>query len=216
YSGASSAIRESTISDNGAQQAGGIGNYGQLYVVNSTISRNYANGDAGGVYNGLAAYFYNASIINNDADHDRDELGGIGGGLYVEPGSPTFVVNTLVLDNTIEDAPIYDDCHGTLIGYGANLFTDISGCTVDGARTIVPLGTMGALQDNGGPTLTHAPHADSLAIDNTNDALGCVDETGAPLSIDQRGAARIAGLRCDIGALEVGAAVERIFRSGFE
>ena len=43
-----------------------------------------------------------------------------------------------------------------------------------------------------------------------------VDETGTTLSIDQRGAPRVFGPRCDIGAVEFGAVVDRIFKNGFQ
>jgi hypothetical protein len=58
------------------------------------------------------------------------------------------------------------------------------------------------LQDNGGPTWTQALLAGSEAIDTTLDVLGCVDETGALLTTDQRGAPRPMDARCDVGAVE--------------
>ena len=62
---------------------------------------------------------------------------------------------------------------------------------------------LGPLQDNGGPTGTHAPAASSPAID-----AGC---NAACPAFDQRGAARpadgngIGGATCDIGAYEYAA-----------
>ncbi len=55
---------------------------------------------------------------------------------------------------------------------------------------------LGPLQDNGGPTLTHALEDGSLAVDA---ALG-----DCPAS-DQRGEPRPMGLGCDVGAFELGA-----------
>jgi hypothetical protein len=119
--------------------------------------------------------------------------------------------------NTILDAPIYNDCSGTLEAYGRNFFYDLAGCNIPnpGSGLISPT-TIGALQDNGGPTWTHALLPGSQAIDGTAASLGCVDETGTPMTIDQRGAARIAGVRCDVGSFEFGAIADRIFRNGFE
>ena len=57
---------------------------------------------------------------------------------------------------------------------------------------------LGALADNGGTTPTLLPQATSPAID----AADCVG-----ISPDQRGVARPQGARCDIGAVEVLAAV---------
>lgn len=55
---------------------------------------------------------------------------------------------------------------------------------------------LGPLQDNGGPTFTHALLPGSPAIDAGLDS-------GAPLTTDQRGQPRIAGAHVDIGAFEV-------------
>ena len=49
---------------------------------------------------------------------------------------------------------------------------------------------------------TYALLPDSEAIDTTSDGLGYVDETGALLTTDQRGAPRPVGARCDVGAFE--------------
>jgi hypothetical protein len=69
---------------------------------------------------------------------------------------------------------------------------------------------LGPLQDNGGPTPTHALLAGSPAIDNGNDT--------AALDFDQRGIGfpRIAGGGADIGALEVQGGSDRIFANGFD
>jgi CSLREA domain-containing protein len=67
---------------------------------------------------------------------------------------------------------------------------------------------LGPLQDNGGPTLTHAPLPWSGLIDGV-DLAACLDESGAPLIADQRGFVRpVDGDRdaladCDVGAVEV-------------
>jgi len=56
---------------------------------------------------------------------------------------------------------------------------------------------VGPLQDNGGPTLTHALLAGSVALDS-----GDPDTADAPAT-DQRGEARIQGGRIDIGSVEM-------------
>ena len=53
---------------------------------------------------------------------------------------------------------------------------------------------LGALMDNGGPTLTMAPASLSCAIDAGPSTTSVVD--------DQRGALRVVGLHADIGAVE--------------
>lgn len=111
--------------------------------------------------------------------------------------------NTLVANNTILDAPIFDDCNGFLSAFGWNLFGKVEGCVIGGGNGMASVGfislnSIGPLQDNGGPTWTHALLAGSEAIDSTFDDVGCYDENLAPLAIDQRGAPRPAGLRCDV------------------
>lgn len=224
-------FRAITMSSNGANYGGGIEVYftlvhpeqiPQITLVNSTLSGNYAYTDGGGISNLSRAFVYSSSIINNDADHDRDQIGGIGGGVSTASGLRFFAVNSLIAGNTVLDAPIYNDCNGTLEVYGRNLFYDISGCAFSGngttARGFVALESIGPLQDNGGPTLTHALLAGSAAI-NATTGQGCIDDTGADLALDQRDGPRGTGLNCDVGAYEFGAAppvFDRIFVNGFE
>jgi hypothetical protein len=220
YLTGASTLRGSTVYNNGADDGGGIYSTSQtLYVVNSTLSTNYANTNGGGIFSSGTSNFYNASVINNDADHDRDENGGIGGGVYVPSG--TFgVSNTLIAQNTILDAPIDDDCNGFIAAFGWNLFGETDGCAFGGNGAasvgVVSTATIGPLQNNGGPVWTHALLTGSQAIDSTFDSVGCYDQYIAPLSIDQRGARRPAGLRCDVGAFEYGAIFEILFQDGFD
>jgi hypothetical protein len=61
---------------------------------------------------------------------------------------------------------------------------------------------LGPLQDNGGPTWTHALLPGSVAIDVIEEA-DCVDPDGLPLTTDQRDFARPMGGGCDAGAFEL-------------
>jgi len=63
---------------------------------------------------------------------------------------------------------------------------------------------LGPLQDNGGPTETHALGTGSVAIDQVP-ADDCVDADGEPLTTDQRGGPRpeTGGTMCDVGAFEL-------------
>lgn len=220
YLTGASTLRGSSVYNNGADDGGGIYSTGQpLYAVNSTLSSNYANTNGGGIFSSGMTDFFNSSVINNDSDHDRDENGGIGGGVYVASGS--FIINnTLIVQNTTLDAPIDDNCHGFLVAFGWNLFGETAGCAFGGNGTasvgLVSPATIGPLQDNGGPVWTHALLSGSQAIDSTFDSVGCYDQNIAPLSIDQRGARRPAGLRCDVGAFEYGAIFEILFQDGFD
>lgn len=220
YTRSATAIRNSDLDGNMASDSGGgLYEENQLTITNSTISNNAANTNGGGIYSSIATFVYSSSIVDNDADHDRDELGGIGGGVVAGPGSRVVTVNTLIARNTILDAPIPDNCSGVLEVYGINLLDDVGGCTFTGngsaATGVISPGTIGVLQDNGGPTPTHALLEGSEAIDATTDQ-GCIDENLAPLSTDQRGGPRISGARCDVGAYESGSVTDRIFEDGFE
>jgi hypothetical protein len=211
-------IHDSTLYGNGADNGGGIRNSDQLRIVNSTISYNFAYTDGGGINNQNNTELFSTTVVGNDADHDHDENGGIGGGVFNAAGSRFVVVNTLIADNTQYDSPIYNDCGGTLEAYGWNLFYDLAGCNIPNFVSVglVSPSTISPLQDNGGPTLTHALLPGSEAIDTSHDDLGCVDENWDPLTTEQRGGARVAGVRCDVGAFEHGATIDQIFGNGFD
>ena len=224
FSAGTTKIEYSTISGNAANSGGGIYNDGDLTVVNSTVSGNTANANGGGIYSRIHAYLYNTSVIDNIADLDHDAAGGSGGGVYSEASGGSFLLtNSLIVRNTINGGYDDDDCNGGFALYGFNLFGNVVGCTFSGNgdaawRFISSPNSIGPLQDNGGVsghTQTHALLAGSNAIDTTYDQ-GCIDETGSLLFYDQRGAPRVAGQRCDVGAFEFGAVVDTIFYNGFE
>jgi hypothetical protein len=62
--------------------------------------------------------------------------------------------------------------------------------------------TLGALGDNGGPTLTMLPAATSPLLDQVPS-----DACLARVTVDQRGVTRPQGSACDIGAVEVAVAL---------
>ena len=213
-------VRDSTISGNSVSgDGGGVFSLTDLRVVSSTVSGNTADFNGGGVRAAGFAALINATVVDNDADHDRDQSGGIGGGIYSVTGTQFALVNTLIARNTILDAPIDDDCNSRVETFGRNLFGNPAGCVVvgpDPTGIILPV-EFGPLQDNGGPTATHALLAGSVAIDGTFAATPCRDFDGL-LPTDQRGFPRTAGARCDVGAYEFGSVnpTPLIFANGFE
>ena len=102
------------------------------------------------------------------------------------------------------------ECDGTIISSGNNLMEnyDTSHCTVIG-NPLLADPKLSPLQNNGGPTQTHALLTGSPAIDGEN-STGCRDQLSALLLTDQRGAERHldgdgnGSARCDIGAVEFG------------
>ncbi len=185
-------IENSTISYNSAafasQGGGGIWlEIGGVEVINSTISLNNADfsGRGGGgflVDTNAEVDLYFSTVANNTA------VSAQGGGLYNE-GDITF-------GTTIFAGNSPTNCYNasTMESDGWSLSSDTS-CDLtspDDLPGVNPL--LGDLQDNGGPTETHALPANSPAVD----AAQCDDF----LPTDQRGVARPYGLACDIGAFE--------------
>ena len=173
---------------------GGILNSGTLTLINSTVSGNSARENGGGIYNTSqsTANLFNATITDNRADFDLNGSG-TGGGVYNE-----FIFNfgnTIIAGNreTRFDLALgwvvtFRDCPGTLTSIGNNLMRNVVNRTVNGSAPTVTIPVLGLLQNNGGPTQTHAPLAGSPAID-AGDILGCGDNLGELLTTDQRGAA---------------------------
>ena len=198
-----------------------------LVLVNSTVSDNGADGDGGGLYGGGILNNGDMAIINstvsgNDA-YDAVGTGGLGGGI-ANAGSMS-VTNSTVWGNTadsgdaiaaglssnteIANTLIDGDCGvnrgrrpSTSNGYNIESPGDTCGFDPDGTDMVNVSADdlkLGPLQDNGGPTETHALGEDSVAIDHIP-AVDCeVDE-------DQRGIERPQGDACDVGAFELGVA----------
>jgi CSLREA domain-containing protein len=187
--------------------------FGQVTLVNSTLSGNVALKDGGGIYDrGNSIYMTIVSLYNTTIANNRTELGE-GGGIHIW-GSMFNFGNSIVAGNN-DDGNEAPDCFtaasGVVNSLGYNLIQAPSGCNISGDLTGNLSGVspgLGPLQDNGGPTPTHALLTDSLALDAGNPA-GCTDQLGNVLVVDQRGMARpvdgdsVLGARCDIGAFEL-------------
>jgi uncharacterized repeat protein (TIGR01451 family) len=173
-------VNRCTLSGNSADgNGGGLYNGASVTLTNSTLSGNTATTFGGGLYNGVTATLLHATLALNS---------GTGGGGIANAGTATLQ-STLLSANTI------DNCSGTIGSNGTNLDSGTS-CAFAAAGDLSatdPL--LGALADNGGPTLTHALLSGSPAIDAAANA-GCT-----ALGQDQRGVPRPAD-GCDIGAFE--------------
>ena len=206
----------STVSGNAASgDGGGIRNYGTLILTISTVSSNASTGNSGGGINsssgtltvtnstisGNTARRYgggiltwgggNLTLTNSTISNNTADIGG--GGILNDVGTAgtADLTNTIIAGNA---APTGPDCWGPPTSLGNNLDSDgTCNLTATGdLRNIDPM--LGPLQNNGGPTLTHALLAGSPAIDTG-------DDTAAPHT-DQRGVLRPQGLASDIGAYE--------------
>jgi CSLREA domain-containing protein len=200
-------VDRSTLAFNRANgNGGGLTNGAILFAENSTFTQNDADGSGGAIYNYFTANVYNLTIAFNGADADFDQdggSGGLGGGVFNISTGTFNLRNTLMAGNILSNSPIYEDCSGTVRLFGRNMTWTTDGCTFDTTNGIRfqlnSLNTIGPLQNNGGPTWTNALLVGSNAI---NAGLGCVDQNSQPLATDQRGAARVIGSSCDLGAYE--------------
>lgn len=179
-------ILDSTISDNtqtGGNEGGGINqNAGNIAIYNSTISGNTGNAGAGITHNTGGMTIINSTIAANNGIGLRDFNGGVS------------LANTIVADNTgqqIQSNPGITDL-------GNNISEDGSGITAGSSQSGDP--NLGPLQNNGGPTDTHALGAGSLAINQGNNT----EANNAGLVNDQRGPGfnRFINTTVDIGAYE--------------
>lgn len=201
-----------------ANGGGGVVMSTPAAIVDSTIANNRSASDGGGIsYGSIGSALFakgeirSSTIAGNVADSDGDAVG-VGGGLRVARNAGINVFDDIFSGNTTGTAATTDDCNGTtpaaaspsLTGYNVvGAFTGAS-CAFNATNNdqigVDPL--LGALADNGGTTMTMAPGAGSPALD-AGDPAGCKDNLGRALANDQRGMARVAGLRCDVGAFEL-------------
>lgn len=212
--GNTTTIANSTISNNaatggGAAAAGGIWNEcGTLVVSNASITGNTSTDDGGGINNEDVLDITDSTISNNTAavygggifsDSNASSLSlnnvtmsadtaADGGGIFVESG-PVTAKNTIIANN-----PSGGNCSGTVVSAGNNLDSDNSCGLVSAGDLPNTNPLLGPLQNNGGPTLTHALLAGSPAID--------AGDNGFCSATDQRGILRPQGPVCDIGAFE--------------
>jgi hypothetical protein len=197
-----------TISGNQAgYQGGGIANlcdfeasgFGKMWLTNCTISGNsvtHVNGVGGGLYNDHLAdvTLLNVTIANNIATGGNS----CGGGFSNSSLSSMYFKNCIVANNTAVGHPQYSNGYSGLgsgvHSQGYNLDSQNS-CYFDQPTDQINTDPqLGVLQNNGGPTSTHA-------ITIASPAYNRGDRSAAPAT-DQRGAARPAGATCSIGAFE--------------
>jgi len=102
----------------------------------------------------------------------------------------------VMLANSVVDGA----CDGNITSNGHNIESPGNTCgfdqTGDQSSVTVEQLNLGELADNGGPTMTHALGAGSVAIDHIP-AVDC------QVTEDQRGEPRPGGSMCDVGSFEV-------------
>ena len=212
-------IDSSTLSGNYAgDYGGGIANAGTLTINNSTLSGNRGEFTAGAILNGFNG---DPSLTINNSTLSGNTTQLHGGGIWTSGqsaitnstlsgntgpngGAINNRLGTLEIKNTIlkrgeSGSNIVNDS-GTVTSHGYNLSND------DGSGLLTAPGDqintdplLGQLQNNGGPTFTHALLLGSPAIDT-----GDPNFTPPPF-FDQRGPGfnRVVNGRIDKGSFEV-------------
>jgi|GEM_PF-2856792 len=174
-----------TISNSSGEFAP-LSNEGEAFIENTTLSGNFGS-DANAILNSGSMEIKNSTVATNGSAEFGD-------------ATDTGILNngTLMLwDTIVADQVSGSNCGGSepIISNGYNLDSDGS-CDLNAVGDM-PNGNanLGPLQDNGGPTFTHALLTGSDAIDAGN----CSDST---IRMDQRDVDRPQGAACDIGAFE--------------
>ena len=191
-------ISNCTVSGNSAGSGGGVYteyDEAEVDISNSTLSGN-SGASGGGVYSQeqVTVTVTNSTLSGNSANS--------GGGIYYDfdgsSGGTVILANT-VLKTGASGENIYN-FGGQVVSQGYNLSNDNgSGFLTGPGDQINTDPVLGPLQDNGGPTFTHALLPGSPAID-----AGDPNFTPPPL-YDQRGPGfdRVVNGRIDIGSFEV-------------
>lgn len=184
-------LRKSTVSGNVSSSIGGgfdSSAADSTLIVDSTISDNAANDFSAGslssdtrIFNSTIAFNLNTGQFCIGAINDRARL---------------RIVSSIVSRNTCaqggeKDIGVYDGAQVM----GSNNIIGVSDVPVP-ADTIMARPRLGPLTNNGGPTPTRMPAADSPALDRGINPLNC--------QYDQRGPGfpRVKGGFPDIGAVE--------------
>jgi hypothetical protein len=208
-------ITNSSIVGNGSTPNGGAiySDTGQAGPTTVSLSNSTVSGNAGaGMYISIEA----AALVSNSTISGNPE-----GGIYTPLGAPTggsTIVNSTMSDNHVEiwygsahvkntifnvspgGHSIVSDGFNTIMSDGYNVSSDDGASYLNGPGDQINTDPMlGPLQDNGGPTLTHALLPGSPAIN-----AGDPNFTPPPL-YDQRGPGfdRVVAGRIDIGSFEV-------------
>ena len=204
-------IRHSTIASNYAgYSCGAVTNISAvLTVVNSTISNNEAANIGGGICSITLTTFGGTNLRNVTISGNRASWGG---GFWLDGGvfslGNTIISGNSALTNWQE---IYFGPNASVTSLGNNFVGNSAG---DSTNTVNPIPyqpsdvrdippMLGPLQNNGGPTSTHALLSLSPAINAGNNSLAIDPFDSSLLLTDQRGLSpRSIGGLVDIGAFE--------------
>ncbi len=188
-------VTRSTIARNRVDgtetSGGGITNTptGDATIFASTISTNNTGGSGGAILNAGMLSVVNSTIAFNDGLTD--------GGINSTSASTTFTITGSILygnDANNVDSDITNTGGGTITSNGFNLIgADPAGVFSAMSTDLIGVNPLlDALDNYGGPTLTHLVGCFSPALDAGNPDDNSADQRGRPVTGDSR----------DIGALE--------------
>jgi CSLREA domain-containing protein len=194
-------VTRSTIANNTATFGGAISlesGAGVAKVVSTTFS---GNNTSSAFNQGAAIYEFAATGLQ--LSYNTFAGSSVGTDTVHTTGGPNVKLKGNVFaQNAIPDCK-REPATPVLVSQGFNVFK-VSGadaCNLSNGDTFAAL-TLGALQNNGGPTQTQALPSGSPAI-NTGGLGGCtIVDAAAPVGVDQRGILRPQGNACDSGAFE--------------
>lgn len=179
--------------------------------TNCTVSGNKANFGAG-----IALFNTSGNqrlAVTNCTITGNTSVGNNGSGLLVEVAAgltTTATVRNSIIANNSGTDNVRGLLNGalspaTLISQGFNLTSDNSTTFLNQATDITNANPqLGPLQNNGGPTFTHALLLNSPALDKGNSAGSATDQRGSARGFDTPGiAAATGGDNSDIGAVEM-------------
>lgn len=172
-------------------------------IVNTTLSANNATDGGAAIKNSGAATFINTTITNNNSDSDAG--GTSDGGAIYNTGSGSLTIKNSILYGNSGLTASFSDCTGSITAQDYNVVGNNVSCTFSGdtANIISDDPILSDLVDNGSQTTTHALLFGSPAIDAIPIASCTLteDQRGFARPVDGNGDGTAA---CDIGAYEVG------------
>jgi CSLREA domain-containing protein len=201
FATATTKIISSTIADNYASKGGGILADGYssgglavpvISLVTSTVARNHAANEAGGVMadNGASVTLGGSTVAYNIAGEDAPGTN-VAGGIYQHSGATFVFADSILAQNSLASG-VDPQCSGSFTSNsGAVVEVQPSPCTMSGSPALVGSAKTEPLAKNGGPTKTVKILKSSQAIGHS---IECANR-------DQRGVKRPQN-GCDSGAYE--------------
>ena len=214
YNAGTLTITNSTVSGNRATLIGVVSNLGTLSMTGVTVSDNACEG-CPAIQNAGTLTMTNCTLSGNTGDFAGGT--GIGNSGTLTMTNCTVSRNAgaaisigerglLSIANTIVDGECAVHFTSGVASFGFNIESPGDTCRfhdLDQVNVTAEQLNLGPLQDNGGPTQTHALLTEPVVSVAIETAWCLRDEDGTPeLAEDQRGVARPQGDSCDVGAFE--------------